>query len=145
MSDPKLEFDLTIAIPKKTLTHGHYYAGKCRNAFVARWDSSLGVFLHWRTKFNAFFVEKIQHPEDAHDNHFDYFLPLLEVEPGAVIPLDGETRSENVRVDYERWEKRMRMAVWDHLSIHGSEHDKKMVAIHRRVEESHARRRNENI
>jgi hypothetical protein len=137
MADSKLEFDLTIAIPKKTLTHGSYYAGKCRNAFIARWDSTTGVFVHWRAKFNAFFTEKIQHPEDARDNHFDYFLPLFEIEPIILIPLPGDDHPKDIRSAYDAWEKSVRLSVHEHLSVHGSDEEKRMIAMHRRFEESH--------
>jgi hypothetical protein len=136
MADSKLEFDLTIAIPKKTLTHGSYYGGKCRNAYIARWDATTGGFVHWRAKFNAFFTESIQHPEDAHNNHFDYFLPLFEVDPVVPIPLPDEDRPKNVQAEYNSWEKNVRLAVREHLSVHGSEEDKRMIAIHRRMEGS---------
>lgn len=61
------------------LKHGHYYAGKCRNAVVARWDAHTGLFYHWRDKFGRQFIETID-PWDP-DGHYDGFLPAVDLGP----------------------------------------------------------------
>lgn len=80
----------TFKIPRKDLIHGAYYKGRCRNASVARWDNTCGVFIHWRTKFGDRFLEEIRHPQD--ENRYDVFIveeelkdyPLTETD---IIPL----------------------------------------------------------
>lgn len=70
---------------KEQLEHGRYYAGKCRNARIARWHAGAECFVHWRSKFGARFLERIKHPVD--ENYFDVFLVTGEAEPGdEVIP-----------------------------------------------------------
>ena len=70
---------------KEQLEHGRYYAGRCRNARIARWHAEAECFVHWRTKFNARFLERIKHPVD--EKYFDVFLVTGEAEPGdAIIP-----------------------------------------------------------
>lgn len=64
--------DFTPKVAKADLEHGAYYAGRCRNASVARWDANRGLFLHWRTKFGERFLEEIKCPED--DIIFDVFV-----------------------------------------------------------------------
>jgi len=59
-------------IKKEQLVHGQYYAGRCRNAEIARWDGKYQVFRHWRTKFGQTFLEEIRCPED--EQHFDVFV-----------------------------------------------------------------------
>ncbi len=75
------------AIPKSKLKDGAYYYGRCRNAYVAKWNagkvgkvhSPTGQFTYMRTKFSSTFPEDINHFED--DNGFDLFVPIQEVEP----------------------------------------------------------------
>ncbi|MBK3780402.1 hypothetical protein G3A43_09105 [Paraburkholderia aspalathi] len=70
---------------KEQLVHGQYYAGRCRNAKVARWHAPAQRFVHWRVKFGSRFLERIRHPVD--EKFFDVFLPMETVEPGdEVIP-----------------------------------------------------------
>ncbi len=80
--------DRPIMIPKKGLKHGCYYAGECRNASVARWDTRSGVFRYNRYKFGFVHVESIKHPEDELDSHWDCFEPSIEIpEPDDPIVL----------------------------------------------------------
>lgn len=81
--------DYTPKIAKCDLQHGAYYAGRCRNASVARWDAKQGRFRHWRTKFGSTFLEEISCPED--ETQFDVFVAdhLIEA-PEKPIPLIGE-------------------------------------------------------
>lgn len=69
-------------IDKSLLIHGNYYAGKCRNANIARWDAERSVFVHWRTKFGTTFLEEISYftPE----GQFDEFIPLFNL--GGTLP-----------------------------------------------------------
>lgn len=69
-------------IEKKDLKVGSYYVGSCRNASYARWNGK--VFIHWRTKWRATFLEEICHPDD--EKHFDVFIPEYEIKD---IPLNG--------------------------------------------------------
>ena len=63
-------------IPKTFLQHGYWYAGHCRNATLARWDSRTGLFYYWREKFGRVFQ----------------FIPVLMVGPQLPqdIPIDLE-------------------------------------------------------
>ncbi len=80
-------YNYTSKIAKSELEHGAYYAGRCRNASVARWDADKQKFLHWRTKFNETFLEEICHPED--DTMFDVFVVESKIDsPVKEIPLD---------------------------------------------------------
>lgn len=116
MEDTRLQFALKIAIAKSVLKDGAYYGGKCRNANIARWNAAAGVFVHWRTKFTSFFTETIQHPEDAADNRFDYFLPLFEIAaPEYPIPFDNEPVDRSDKEAYYAWSDRVRDAVLDRL------------------------------
>ncbi len=62
-----------LAIGKASLKVGHYYAGKCRNAFIARWDGE--KFIHWREKFDNVFLEDIEYWDL--EGKFDGFIPLF--------------------------------------------------------------------
>lgn len=63
---------------------GAYYAGRCRNASVARWNGR--VFVYWRHKFGETFAEEINHFED--DNGYDLFKPDAKIDqPEKEIPL----------------------------------------------------------
>jgi hypothetical protein len=74
------------SIKKEDLVHGAYYAGKCRNATVARWDATRGKFVHWRTKFSHTFLETISCPED--EPRYDVFVTRSILEnPEKEIPL----------------------------------------------------------
>lgn len=66
-------------IAKSQLKHGVYYFGKCRNAYVARWDAERQRFTYIREKFGDRFPEDINAPED--DNGYDLFVAVAEVEP----------------------------------------------------------------
>lgn len=65
-------------IPKKDLSKGKYYYGKCRNGRVALWNGHEFVYMRdfWG---RSFFPEEINHLED--DEGFDVFIPLKEVVP----------------------------------------------------------------
>jgi hypothetical protein len=81
---PIKESDLEAAyqkgmLSKEQLVDGHYYLGYCRNAYVAKWDSSEKTFCYMRTKWKDIYPEKIFHPED--DNGYDLFIPYKKVEP----------------------------------------------------------------
>lgn len=67
---------------KTELLDGGWYAGKCRNAFFAQWDSAQNCFFHLRLKFSRLFKEKINHPED--DDGFDLFFPT------AILKIEGD-------------------------------------------------------
>jgi len=43
-------------IPKSRLEDGVWYAGRCRNADVAQWDTGRSVFVYWREKFGRNFA-----------------------------------------------------------------------------------------
>lgn len=73
---------LRFAIPQAQLVDGHYYAGRCRNANIARWNAEDNQFYHWRTKFAATFIETIDYWQV--DGHFDGFIPLFDL--GADVP-----------------------------------------------------------
>lgn len=81
--------DYTPKIKKEDLKHGHYYAGYCRNATVARWNGK--VFVYWRTKFGSKFLEEINCPED--EIVYDVFIAERDLteahETVSEIPLDG--------------------------------------------------------
>ena len=64
--------DYTPKIEKRYLEHGAYYAGRCRNAEIARWNGKTEQFYHWRYKFGSFFIETIKHPED--EDRYDVFV-----------------------------------------------------------------------
>lgn len=64
-------------IPKKDLKDNYFYIGVCRNANVAKWSLKNNCFYYIRNKWNNFFLEKINHPED--DDGFDLFLPYEEI------------------------------------------------------------------
>jgi hypothetical protein len=64
-------------LPKSVLADGGYYAGRCRNANIARWRADRECFTYLREKFGSVHAEEIFHPED--DNGFDLFLPTLRV------------------------------------------------------------------
>lgn len=66
------------AICKESLVHGTYYYGRCRNASIARWDGVKQVFVHWRQKFGAIFLEEIHCRED--ELRFDVFDPWVRLE-----------------------------------------------------------------
>lgn len=73
-------------IAKADLKHGAYYAGRCRNASVARWNADTQRFIYWRHKFGFRFAEEIFHPDD--DQVYDVFKVEREVEaPAEEIPL----------------------------------------------------------
>lgn len=69
---------------KSDLEDGMYYYGKCRNAFVAKWDNPKQKFIYMRSKFGSTFPEDINHPED--DNRYDLFIPI-----GECFPSEKET------------------------------------------------------
>lgn len=75
-------------LPKAQLRDGVYYFGKCRNAYVARWDAHRQCFTYIRSKFGSRFPEDICVPED--DDGYDLFLAVMEVEPEdqEKIPVD---------------------------------------------------------
>lgn len=68
---------IPLMIPITELVHGHYYAGKCRNATIARWNHEKQEFTHWREKFGHTFVETIKHESDPEP--FDKFIPLFDI------------------------------------------------------------------
>ena len=78
-------------IPKSDLIHGAYYAGRCRNARVARWNGIENKFYHYRRKFGREFIETIKCPED--EPCFDVFVThaLLE-NPEKEIPFPLELK-----------------------------------------------------
>lgn len=84
--------DFTPVIPKEKLEHGAYYKGRCRNASIARWDSELEHFFHWRTKFGQTFLEIIKCPED--EKYWDVFVATEKIEnPEIEIPIKESKES----------------------------------------------------
>ncbi len=76
-------------IPKVELVHGMYYQGRCRGGTVARWDSRVQQFVHFRYKFGFKLKETISHREDEH--RYDVFDAYVQIAPtDPPIPLDGE-------------------------------------------------------
>jgi hypothetical protein len=73
---------LQLCIPVDRLVVGHYYAGKCRNANIAKWDGKM--FFHWRHKFGCTFIEDIEYWDV--DGHFDGFLPMFDL--GSELPAE---------------------------------------------------------
>ena len=73
---------LQFAIPKDKLVDGNFYAGRCRNANIARWNAQDNQFYHWRTKFDRTFIETIDYW--VVDGQFDGFIPLFDL--GADVP-----------------------------------------------------------
>lgn len=59
-------------IEKQNLKHGAYYKGVCKNAEVARWNSTKGVFVLWGKNK----LESCSHPQDDID---DVFRPDFEL------------------------------------------------------------------
>ncbi len=82
MTDPNNPPLLQFAIPKGRMEDGVYYAGKCRNANIAKWCAGKNCFYHWRTKFAATFVEAIDYWEV--DGQFDGFIPVFRI--GEQLP-----------------------------------------------------------
>lgn len=64
-------------IPKHELVHGQWYAGTCRNASQAVWNSASQKFFYRRTKFGSTFWDEIEHPED--DRGYDLFFPTTAI------------------------------------------------------------------
>ena len=56
------------AITRQFLVHGNYYAGRCRNACIARWDAQAG--------------------------RFDQFIPVFDIGAGLpeAIPFTSDSR-----------------------------------------------------
>lgn len=74
-------------IPKSDLEHGAYYAGRCRNASIARWNADNERFYHWRHKFGWNYVETIRHYDDK--TLFDVFRPTHKLDTVETpIPMD---------------------------------------------------------
>lgn len=70
---------LALCIPKDRLQVGMYYAGKCRNANIARWDGE--KFVHWRYKF-GWMLDDIEYWDV--DGRYDGFLPMFLI--GDALP-----------------------------------------------------------
>jgi len=66
------------AISKSDLKDGQTYVGSCRNSKTARWSEKDNCFYYVRKKFDKFFMEKINHPED--DDGFDLFIPYFTMD-----------------------------------------------------------------
>jgi hypothetical protein len=66
-------------IPKRDLEDQAYYAGICRNAYVAQWHADKDCFMHLREKFGNVFAERIKYPDD--EKTFDYFTPWQKIYP----------------------------------------------------------------
>jgi len=73
---------LPLIIPKERLVQGHYYAGTCRNAQIAKWDSNTNLFYHWRDKFGHVFRENIEYWEP--EGVYDGFIPIFDL--GEALP-----------------------------------------------------------
>jgi len=65
------------AIEKENLEDSCYYLGICRNSRVAQWNEKENCFYYIRRKFDATFIEKINHPED--DDGYDLFIPYQKI------------------------------------------------------------------
>lgn len=81
---------------KAQLEHGRHYAGRCRNARIARWHAGVQAFVYMREKFGHRFPEEIRHPED--ERHYDVFL--------AVAALDDAAVPAEARIDDAVFERR---------------------------------------
>lgn len=68
-----------IIIPRAILQDGYYYAGRCRNAIIARWSGPDQLFYHWREKFGREFIESIEYWELA--GRWDQFIPIFCLGP----------------------------------------------------------------
>lgn len=77
-------------IPKHELVHGQWYAGTCRNASQAVWNSASQKFFYRRTKFGSTFWDEIEHPED--DRGYDLFFATT-----AINEPQGESQDEQLR------------------------------------------------
>ena len=84
MSADRVDLSAFI-IPKQFLIPGDYYAGKCRNATVARWDAARDCFVHWRFKFASIFLEDINYWTP--DGHYDEFIPVFHIGPTLPDPI----------------------------------------------------------
>ena len=84
-------------IAKSDLIHGEYYAGRCRNSRIARWDATTEHFVYWRTKFNSTFLEKIRHPAD--EQYYDVFVVDSVCTPEREIPLDSDKGLNDEGID----------------------------------------------
>lgn len=61
-------------IPKNKLRNGVYYKGYSRNVTIARWDSSIEMFIYERSKFGTKVTEKLNCPED--EDKYDVFFAI---------------------------------------------------------------------
>lgn len=68
----KLHTLTNFMIPKRSLIKNHYYAGKCRNAYIAKWDGE-------KFKFSNVYFENIDYWEPGH--FYDEFIPLFDIGP----------------------------------------------------------------
>ena len=73
-------------IANAELLHGEYYAGRCRNARIARWNAETQRFVHQRHKCGFVYTEEICHPDD--EQYFDVFVVEARCEPEKEIPFD---------------------------------------------------------
>lgn len=145
--EEKLRHNLKIGISKKNLIDGAYYAGQCRNSNIARWQSSTEEFFYCRKKFNRFFVESIQHMEDAEHNRFDYFTPLFAIEEKIEISftkwsidIEKWQSLESVQSTYNEmltmWNDEIREQVYDFLLIHGTINDQANIRAMRAMRDT---------
>jgi hypothetical protein len=63
-------------LTKGELHNGAEYIGASRLALSARWDASIEKFKFMLFKYGYFFIEEIQHPEDA-PPEVDSFKPYM--------------------------------------------------------------------
>ena len=74
-----------VMIQKRFLIHGNYYAGKCRNAAIARWNAPTETFWHWRTKFASTYQEEIGYWDP--EGRWDEFIPVIDLGPELPNPI----------------------------------------------------------
>jgi uncharacterized protein (DUF433 family) len=104
------EFSGRPILPKDLLVHGHFYKGRCRNATIARWNSSEERFYHWREKFGRIYIRTIRYPTDEEEPSLDVFDVVEELpNPKFEIPFDDEAVFTGNRDDLYEFTKEM----WD--------------------------------
>lgn len=60
------------------LEHGKYYLGKCRNAYVGKWNDDKKVMEHMRYKFGVFTKDNVNYLDN--DDNFDLFVAIKEID-----------------------------------------------------------------
>ena len=61
----------------KDLKDGQYYLGKCRNAYIGKWNGEKKVMEHMRYKF-GYYKDDVNYLDN--DNGYDLFLAIKEID-----------------------------------------------------------------